>query len=751
MEYSSKTYKNYETFKPQIESIGRYGYFFITAMVLIIAWGIYALYTQLSKGQVVTGMRDYVIWGIYDANFIFFIGISYAGALISGILHLLRVEWRHPILRMAETITVVSTMIGPCYIFLSMGRLERVWHILVYGRIQSPIVWDVFAISTYLIGSFIFLYLACVRDLAFLRDHPVGVAKWRNRFYKFLSANYLDTPKQRELLNQLIDLISIVIIPLAILVHSVLAWIFGMTLRPGWHSTIFAPYFVLAAVYSGTGVLIIVMFVFRKIYHLEAVITKNHFTYLGILLMILGALYGYFTFSEYLTNWYGSVKWDMEVLYRLFDTSTYWWWFFFSAFIGVLLPIILIAMPRLRNINTIVFAAMIAVTALWVKRYLIIIPTLETPLLPLHDLRPEFASYSPTWVEWSLTAMGIAIWMLLFFLFSKFLPIVPVVRVPSSDERDYFKLRKLAKERILRRLIRKTRKDKHVVLGFVVLMTLSSAVVCQAQDPVRSRLKLEFLNKSGTRTLTAKLTSKKEDQTIPLQGMQVSFFIQGEKNKALLGKASTDETGRASLTLPGKLEVPRNKEGKYSFLATYEGSKEYQGSESSADIRDVFMKITFSQKDSSRLINLFAVEINQKGDSVPVEGSVATFYVPRTFSSLKIGEQTVKGGHADLDFPVTLPGDSVGNLPIVARFEDNDNYGNAEVSATMAWGKPLPPAMIIKRGLGDTNAPLWMVYTLIVLLSLVWFHFTYAIITIFRIRYLGKKALKEEQAQTASH
>ncbi|MEI7492741.1 MAG: NrfD/PsrC family molybdoenzyme membrane anchor subunit [Bacteroidota bacterium] len=746
MEYNSKTIKNYEDFKPQLESIGRYGYFFITAMVMIIAWGTYALYTQLSKGQVVTGMRDYVIWGIYDANFIFFIGISYAGALISGILHLMRVEWRHPILRMAETITVVSTMIGPSYIFLSMGRLERVWHILVYGRIQSPIVWDVFAISTYLIGSFIFLYLACVRDLAFMRDHPVGVARWRNRIYKFLSANYRDTPKQRELLNQLIDLISIVIIPLAILVHSVLAWIFGMTLRPGWHSTIFAPYFVLAAIYSGTGVLIIVMFVFRKIYHLESHITKNHFTYLGILLMILGALYGYFTFSEYLTNWYGSVKWDMEVLYRLFDTSTYWWWFFFSAFIGVLLPIILIAMPRFRSIKTIVFAATIAVTALWVKRYLIIIPTLETPLLPLHDIRPEFASYSPSWVEWSLTAMGIAIWLLLFFLFSKFLPIIPVVRVNSADEHDYFKLRKLAQERILRRMIKKTRKEKSIVAGLLILLFLAPSLVCRAGDPVRSRLKLEFLNKSGNRMLTAKLTSKKDDQTIPLEGMQVSFFIQGAKDKALLGKGSTDEAGKATFSLPVKLDAPRNKEGKYSYSASFEGNKEYEPSESSAEIRDVFMKITFEQKDSAKLIKLFASEINEKGDSVPVDGSTAIFYVPRTFSLLKIGEQPVKSGNAELDFPVTLPGDSLGNLTIVAKFEDNDNYGNAEVSENMAWGKPLPPMIVIKRGLGDTNAPLWMVYTLIVLLSLVWFHFSYAIFTVFRIRYLGNKAMKEGQS-----
>jgi len=746
MEYNSKTYRNYEEFKPQLESIGKYGYIFITTMVLIILWGVYALYKQLTIGQIETGMRDYVIWGIYDANFIFFIGISYAGALISGILHLLRVEWRHPILRMAETITVVSTMIGPSYIFLSMGRLERVWHILVYGRIQSPIVWDVFAISTYLIGSFIFLYLACVRDLAFMRDHPVGIAKWRNKIYKFMSANYQDTPKQRELLNRLIDLISIVIIPLAILVHSVLAWIFGMTLRPGWHSTIFAPYFVLAAIYSGTGVLILVMFAFRKLYHLEAHITKNHFTYLGILLMILGALYGYFTFSEYLTNWYGSVKWDMEVLYRLFDTSTYWWWFFFSAFIGVLLPIIIIALPRLRSINTIVFAALVAVTALWVKRYLIIIPTLETPLLPLHDLRPEFASYSPTWVEWSATAMGIALWLLLFFLFSKFLPIVPVVRVPTADERDYFKLRKQAKERILRRMEKKTRKDKAVAAGILILLFFSTSVAAHAEDPVRSRLKLEFLNQSGTRMLNVKLTSKKDDQTIPLEGMEVNFFVQGEKDKVSLGKASTDEAGKATFTLPAKLDAPRNKEGKYSYSASYAGNKDYQASESSADIMDVFMKITFSQKDSTKLINLCAVEITAKGDSVPIEGSTAIFYVPRTFSSLKIGEQPVKAGHADLDFPVTLPGDSLGNLPIVAKFEDNEKYGNAEISGSMAWGKPLAPMVIIKRGLGDTNAPLWMVYTLIVLLSLVWFHFSYAIFTIFRIRYLGAKAMKEEKS-----
>ena len=278
-----KTQQNLDTFKPQLEKMSKKGVALIVFLLMVIGFGMYALYVQIVDGHIVTGMRDNVVWGLYIVNFIFFIGISYAGALISGILHLLRVPWRTPIIRMAEMITVISTMIGPAYILLCIGRLDRLPNLILFGRIQSPIIWDVIAITTYLSGSIIFLYLAMIRDLAILRDNPVKTAKWRNPIYRFMAVRYKDTTKQKELLNVATDLLSIVIIPLAILVHSVLAWIFGMTLRPGWHSTIFAPYFVIAAVYSGTGVLIVVMWVFRKIYHLESQITKIHFNYLGII------------------------------------------------------------------------------------------------------------------------------------------------------------------------------------------------------------------------------------------------------------------------------------------------------------------------------------------------------------------------------------------------------------------------------------------------------------------------------------
>ena len=456
MNEEEKTQKNLDSIKPTLESMSKAGIALIVFLSLVILFGLYCLYTQIVKGHIVTGMRDNVVWGLYIVNFIFFIGISYAGALISGILHLLRVPWRTPIIRMAEMITVISTLIGPAYILLCIGRLSRLPNLLLFGRIQSPIIWDVIAITTYLSGSIIFLYLAMIRDLALLRDNPVKVAKWRNPIYRFLSVRYKDTTKQKELLNVSTDLLSIVIIPLAILVHSVLAWIFGMTLRPGWHSTIFAPYFVIAAVYSGTGVLIMVMWVFRKVYKLESQITKIHFKYLGIIMILLGALYGYFTFSEYLTSWYGSIKWDMEVLFRLFNPNQYFFQFVFAAFIGVIVPIIIVTVPKFRNINSIAFAAAIAVFALWVKRYLIIIPTLETPLLPIHDLRPEYVHYSATWVEWGLTLAGIALFILLFFLFSKFIPIIPVVR--TGEEKDYSRLRKVVFEKQMKQVIKENKK-----------------------------------------------------------------------------------------------------------------------------------------------------------------------------------------------------------------------------------------------------------------------------------------------------
>ncbi len=423
---------------PELEktSTGWYITFFI--LLAIFFTGIYGLIQQIDKGHIVTGMRDNVVWGFYIVNFIFFMGLSYSGALISGVLHLFNTGWRKPVIRLAELITVISLVIGPFFIFFCIGRLDRLHFLFIHPRIQSPITWDVIAILTDLFGCFIYLYLSFVEDFAILRDyHDLNVPPWKKKLYKILSLGYDGTPKQEKLLSGAKKIMASMIIAIAIIVYSVLAWIFGVTLQPGWHSTIFGPYFVIAAVFSGTGLLIILMWIFRKVYHLEEYITKRHFVNVGVLLTIIAAFYGYFTFSDYLTKWYGSIKMDSILIDKLF--SEYYSLFIFANYVGILIPGIIIALPRFRTIPNITIASVIAVLALWVNRYIIVIPTLETPFLPIQDTRAEWIKYSPTWIEWSLTFAGVSIFVMLFMLISKIVPIISISEMQEKDKEEILK------------------------------------------------------------------------------------------------------------------------------------------------------------------------------------------------------------------------------------------------------------------------------------------------------------------------
>jgi molybdopterin-containing oxidoreductase family membrane subunit len=414
-----------QEFEPHLKTRSNLSKVWILVLIAGVLFGLFGLYIQITRGHIVTGMRDYVVWGVYIVNFIFFMGLSYAGALVAGSMHLMQTAWRKPIMRMAEILTVVSLMVGPLFILLCIGRLDRLYYLFIFGRIQSPITWDVIAISTDLIGCLIFLYLALIPDFAKLRDfEKLDVKPWRKKVYRILALGYQDTPEHNKIIRRSKTIMAAIIIAIAIIVYSVLAWIFSVTLQPGWHSAIFGPYFVIAAVYSGTGVLIIVMWLYRRIYNLQAYITKDHFVKIGVLLLILAAFFGYFTFSEYLTKWYGSEKNDALLIDKLF--SEFFWMFIISNYAGVILPLIIMGIPKFRTINSITMAAVIAVVALWFNRYLIVVPTLETPFLPIQDSRTEYLFYSSTWVEWSTTLGGIALFCLLFTLMSKFVPIIEV-------------------------------------------------------------------------------------------------------------------------------------------------------------------------------------------------------------------------------------------------------------------------------------------------------------------------------------
>ena len=211
-------------------------YVWVGFLMVVLGWGLYAYIQQLRDGLIVTGMRDQISWGLYITNFVFFIGISHAGTLISAILRVTDTEWRRPITRMAEAITVFALCIGAPMVMIDMGRPDRMLNLFRYGRIQSPIIWDVLGVSTYLTGCMLYFYIPMIPDLALLAEQP-QLSSWRRRLYRLLSLGWSGTAQQKVLLEKAISSMAIFIIPLAVSVHTVVSWIFGMTLRPGWNSS----------------------------------------------------------------------------------------------------------------------------------------------------------------------------------------------------------------------------------------------------------------------------------------------------------------------------------------------------------------------------------------------------------------------------------------------------------------------------------------------------------------------------------
>ena len=435
MDVKSRKRELVKEFSPMLEKTGPFYKIWVGFLLVIILVGMYALVLQFLKGHEITGMRDNVVWGIYIINFIFFVGVSYSGAFIAGILHYFKTPWKNSVLRIVEIITVLSLIVGPVFILLCIGKLDRLHYLFIYPRIQSPITWDIIVIITDIIGCFIYLLLTFIPDFAILRDsEELKIPKWRKRIYKFLAIGYQDTPVQRKRLKNITKTMSAMIIAMAIVAYTVLAWIFSLTLQPGWNSSIFATYFILAGLFSGVGVIIIAMYTIRRIYKLEKYLRKVHFIGAGVVLLVLSLLFGYFTFSEYFPRWFSHKIYDINLLTALFNR--YFWEFIFANYIGVLLPIVILFFKRFRNIKSITFAAVVAVLGLWLNRYLIVVPTLENPYLPIQDTRPEFIYYSSTWIEWSLSFAGIAAFLLLFSLLIKFVPIIPIQGIIDAERKQ---------------------------------------------------------------------------------------------------------------------------------------------------------------------------------------------------------------------------------------------------------------------------------------------------------------------------
>ncbi|MFQ5884891.1 MAG: NrfD/PsrC family molybdoenzyme membrane anchor subunit [Thermoplasmata archaeon] len=413
-------------FRPLVSS-GKGFYGMVAVLVAFVSLGLYAYYVQLSRGLEVTGMTDTVIWGLYIANFVFFIGISHAGTLISAILRLTKAEWRRPITRMAEAITVFALVVGVSMILIDMGRPDRLHHILLFGRMQSPILWDFISIATYLAGSLIYLYLPMIPDLARCKEKLEDAPRWRRKLYGWLSLNWKGTKEQKKRLERGIGIMAILIVPIAVSVHTVVSWVFAMTARAGWHSTIFGPYFVVGAIFSGIAAVIVAMAMFRKVYGLEKFIKPRHFNYLGLMLLVLCIAYMYFTVSEYLTASYVGFEAESQLLAQVFGGS-YALYFWIFVIFGLLIPAFILAIPKTRTIKGTVVASILVNIGMWIKRFVITVPSLSAP-----QIGAEWGTYHPTWVEWSITLGAFAGFMLLFVLFSKVFPLISIWEVKEGQ------------------------------------------------------------------------------------------------------------------------------------------------------------------------------------------------------------------------------------------------------------------------------------------------------------------------------
>jgi molybdopterin-containing oxidoreductase family membrane subunit len=400
---------------------------------LIILWAGFAWAVQLTQGIGVAGIRRPVFWGFYIVNFVFWIGISHAGTLISAILRLTDAGWRKPVTRAAEAITVFALMIGGMFPIIHLGRAWLFYWLIPYPNerllwpnFRSPLLWDMTAIFVYVTGSTLYLYLPMIPDFARLAGHTTGL---RSRVYRLLSLGWTGSDRQWHALERAMKLMACMILAVAISVHSVVSFDFSMAIAPMWHSTIFAPYFVAGAIFSGIAALVLVMAALRHFLHLEKYLRPLHFDNLGKLLLLMSLVWLYFTMTEHLTVWYGNEHAEMAVFNsRVYGHYAPFFWLMITC--NFIVPFTLLGIRRLRSIFTICICGVTVLLGMWLERFLIVVGTLAQPALPA-----TWGEYAPSWVEISITAGTFAGMILLYLVFAKFVPIIAIWEYEDVAER----------------------------------------------------------------------------------------------------------------------------------------------------------------------------------------------------------------------------------------------------------------------------------------------------------------------------
>ncbi|MBI5187270.1 MAG: polysulfide reductase NrfD [Nitrospinae bacterium] len=414
-------------------------YIMMGCLFLVLLHGIGCWVYLIYTGFGVTGLNNPVGWGTLITNFVFWVGIAHAGTLISAILFLLRARYRTSIFRAAEAMTVFAVFTAGLFPLIHVGRVWNFYWLIPYPNqrllwvnFKSPLVWDVFAVSTYLTVSSTFLFIGMIPDNGIIRDYARG---WRKKFHALFAFGWRGTHKQWHHYYSAYLFLAALVTPLVLSVHSVVSWDFAMSIVPGWHSTIFAPYFVAGAIFSGVAMVGNILVPLRKMFRLEKYITDWHFDNMAKLVLFTSTILFYSYAVEFFLAWYSDNPFEQaQFWYRAF--GDYWFEFWLMVFGNCLFPMLFwIKYFRVHRGWFSVICVFVNI-GMWLERFNIIVISLSKEYEPY-----AWGLYTPSYTEIGLTLGAFAWFGLWLFSFIKLFPSLPIaelkemLKMPKKEAR----------------------------------------------------------------------------------------------------------------------------------------------------------------------------------------------------------------------------------------------------------------------------------------------------------------------------
>jgi Ni/Fe-hydrogenase subunit HybB-like protein len=399
----------------------------------ILGWATLCFAYQLYEGIGVYGNTDPVYWGIPIINFVFWAGVALSGTMISAILRLLHAGWRRSLTRMTETLTVCALAVAGTFPLIHIGRNWCFYWMVPYPNerqlwpdYRSPLIWDATALSVYLVTSVLFWYGGLMGDFATLRDRTVGIPRI---LYTALALGWRGTDREWRRLKGLFIILTVMIIPVFVSLHTIVGYDFGMSLVPGWHENIFAPYFVCGALYSGCGAVLIIMFFVRKAYHLEKYILPQQFDNIAKIQFLISLLWFCFFAGDAWTDWStGNLNYYNWVNFMFHG---YHWVLITLIFFGIVVPYSLLWNKKWRRTPWLMMLMGISVNiAMFSERITVVVPPSQHNWLTWHN-------YTPTWVDISITAGAVGLFGFLYTLLAKFIPLVSLWEYKEGEHSEH--------------------------------------------------------------------------------------------------------------------------------------------------------------------------------------------------------------------------------------------------------------------------------------------------------------------------